>query len=207
MELYMGRKWYSTIAVVLALLGSCGFAGDSENDRARQAENAEAGGQMRDAALNPECDSGVTAPEDSSYDAAAAGRALEEIAELERSGGFVRGMGLAESELREKAGDYAGAVAAAYKELAFAYGGGDGSCLKSKFEIEAIISRSLNAGNPEMLAPLMPLISLPDNPYTFYAVGALRALAAVPQHRDYFSGIASGSCGRLAERLAYICRG
>ena len=84
---------------------------------------------------------------------------------------------------------------------------GDGPLLKSKFEIEAIISRSMSQGNPEMLAPLIPLISLPDNPYTIYALGALRALAAVPAFRDYFSGLASGSGGRLAERLAYICRG
>jgi hypothetical protein len=308
---------------------------------------------MKDAVSKPGRDSGGAVAEDSVPDAAALGRALEEIAEIERSGGFVRGMGLAESGLRENAGDYAGAVAAAYKELAFAYGGGfiqrdaletglgnvlalgesgnadagraatrtaegilaftrgqwdeaatilgslfderedpdgfarwmilaaaleidredrqagaayramraryaqfpefwyrgarafagaigaeyaerciglapdgpfaaecrdilarfaglaggDGLHLKSKFEIEALISRSLSEGKPEMLAPLMPLISLPDNPYTFYAVGALRALAAVPQYRDYFNGMASGSGGRLAERLAYICRG
>ena len=46
---------------------------------------------------------------------------LDEIAELERSGGFVPGLGLAESKLREDAGDYAGAVLAVYKELAWAY--------------------------------------------------------------------------------------
>ena len=48
-------------------------------------------------------------------------QALDEFAELERSGGFVPGLGLAESKLREEAGDYAGAVLAVYKELSWAY--------------------------------------------------------------------------------------
>jgi hypothetical protein len=345
MELYMGWKWYSAIAVLAALLlGSCGGESVGPGPDGKTAD------ERHDVARN-EDDYLV---HDSTIDAEALGRALEEMAELERSGGFVRGMGLAESGLRESAGDYAGAVAAAYKELAWAYGGGfiqrnmleeglgnvlalrenggdedamriaahtaegilafmrgqwdeaagilrplfdereepdgfsrwmilactlekdrgdkqagaayramrsryaqfpeywyrgarafagvigadyaerciglapdgpfagecrnilavfaglengDGSLLRSKLEIEDIISRALSLGNPEILAPLMPLISLPDNPYTVYAVGALRALAAVPQYRDYFNGMASGSGGRLAERLAYICRG
>jgi hypothetical protein len=46
---------------------------------------------------------------------------LEELAELERSGGFVPGLGIAESKLREQSGDYAGAVIALYKELSWAY--------------------------------------------------------------------------------------
>jgi hypothetical protein len=79
--------------------------------------------------------------------------------------------------------------------------------LRSKSEIEESVSLSLNRGNPEALAALMPLLSLPENPYTVYAVGALRALAALPKFRDYFSGLAETSSGRLAERLAYICRG
>ena len=47
--------------------------------------------------------------------------ALDELIELERSGGFVPGLGLAESRLREDAGDYAGAVLAVFKELSWAY--------------------------------------------------------------------------------------
>ncbi|MDR1899262.1 MAG: hypothetical protein LBQ55_04565 [Treponema sp.] len=275
---------------------------------------------------------------------------LEELAEAERLGGFVRGMGLAESTIREEAGDYAGAVIAAYKELAwaFSYGllprallrqgleniltlrgdqaaeaakavlafidgdwkktgetlktlfpgedGGDGlvrwlllvcdmegarsnvpaasagagsvygsirarydnfpeywyrgaryfsgpigaeyaercialapqgpfaaECrgilaaylgldrgeaplLMSKAEIEGIILRAASTGNPELLSELLPLVALPDNAYTFYAVGALRALAE-PKFREYFSREAARSSGRLAERLNYICRG
>lgn len=273
-------------------------------------------------------------------------RLLDELAEIERAGSWIQGMALAESGIRENAGDYAGAVAAAYKEMAMSYGRGfvqkealeqgllnalaqtndevvvtavnsilafargqwdtanaglctlfdeleepdgfgrwmilvcaletnrkdfqaaaaykairarysqfpeywyrgarafsgliaaeyaeqcinsspqgvfadecrkilashaglkneDGLSIKTKTEIEAIISKSLNAGNPLLLDGLMPLISLPDNPYTIYAVGALKALTAAPKYRDYFNETASASKGRLAERLSYICR-
>ncbi|MDR3020184.1 MAG: hypothetical protein LBU66_04700 [Treponema sp.] len=280
-------------------------------------------------------------------------QSLDEYAELERAGAWFQGMGMAESALRENAGDFAGAVAAAYKELAWAYGRGliqkpdieqgllnlldlnrhddsnseesviaaanavlsfvrenwdeaasglaplfdeyeepdgfgrwmmlvcaleknpddrragaaykairarysqfpeywyrgarafygaiaaeyaescvnlspqgpfadecrkilashtgikaeDGLSIKTKREIEAIISMSVNSNNPQLLDPLMPLIGLPDNPYTVYAVGALRALSSAPGFRDYFTGQAEVSRGRLAERLSYICRG
>jgi hypothetical protein len=278
-------------------------------------------------------------------------QSLDEIAELERAGSWLAGMALTESGIRENAGDYAGAVAAAYKELSFAYGRGliqkgdiergllnvremqgedsvtsettaavdavlaytrgqwdkaapaleklfdsgeepdgfanwmilscalekdgedrktaaayksiraryaqfpeywyrgakafsgnvaaeyaencincapkgpfaeecrkilasytglkteEGSAIKTKREIESVISQSVNAGNPELLDSLLPLIALPDNPYTVYAVGALRALTSVPSFRDYFNGKATVTSGRLAERLAYICRG
>jgi hypothetical protein len=268
---------------------------------------------------------------------------LENIAELERSGIFTQGMGMRESVLLERLGDFAGAVAAAYKELSWAYGMGiiqlkdleqglgnalaldgepskaakgflafvheqwaeagaalkplftnaepdsfaqwtilsccleqdrgdrqsaasyrairaryekfpeywyrgarafsgdiaaeyaerciglapagpfaeecraimashnglkakDFSSLRSRLEIENMITESVNQSDPQLLGPLMPLISLPENSYTVYAVGALRALAAVPKFRDYFQNLASNSSGRLAERLNYICR-
>jgi len=279
-------------------------------------------------------------------------RSLDELAELERVGSWIQGMALTESTLRENAGDYAGAVAAAYKELAHAYSRGliqkeeiengllnlletksdyqvtaaanavlafvkerwveasegfallfdqyeepdsfgswmmlvcaleinrassetedrrtgaaykairaryvqfpeywyrgakafsgaiaadyaencintsiqgpfadecrrilashiglkneDSSSIKTKKEIESIISMSINAGNPELLDSLLPLISLPDNPYTVYAAGALRALTPVPGFREYFARQAAGSSGRSAERLSYISRG
>jgi len=271
---------------------------------------------------------------------------LDEIAALERAGSWFQGMGLAESGLRESSGDYAGAVAAAYKELSWAAGRGlikkeeleqglqnlletknnetvtatakaallfakgqwtqaadalvplfdekeepdsfgrwmilvcalekdredrraaaaykairaryvqqpeywyrgarafsgliaaeyaencinlspqgpfagecrrilasysglkneEGASLKTKTEIEEIITRSVNTGNPQILEPLFPLIGLPDNPYTVYAVGALKTLTSVPKYRDFLSGQAASSKGRLAERLTYICR-
>jgi len=274
-------------------------------------------------------------------------KSLDEFAELERAGTWLQGMAVTESGIRENAGDYAGAVAAAYKEMALAYGRGivekkdieqglinllkidsgkdvitsanavlaffrenwteasadlallfdeyeepdsfvnwmllvcaleknredrrsgaaykairarytqfpeywyrgakafsgsiaaeyaencinsstqgpfadecreilavhtglkteDGLFLKTKREIELIISQSVNTANPALLDSLFPLISLPDNPYTVYATGALRVLTQVPVFRDYFNTQVSASSGRLAERLSYICRG
>jgi hypothetical protein len=274
-------------------------------------------------------------------------KSLDEFAELERAGTWLQGMAVTESGIRENAGDYAGAVAAAYKEMALAYGRGmvekkdieqglinllkidsgkdvtasanavlaffrenwteasaglallfdeyeepdsfvnwmllvcaleknredrrsgaaykairarytqfpeywyrgakafsgsvaaeyaencinsssqgpfadecrgilavhtglkteDGLLLKTKREIELIISQSVNTANPVLLDSLLPLISLPDNPYTVYATGALRVLTQVPVFRDYFNAQVSASSGRLAERLSYICRG
>jgi len=273
-------------------------------------------------------------------------RSLDELAEIERAGSWIQGMALTESGIRENAGDFAGAVAAVYKEMAWAYGRGmiqkadieqslqnllamkdeadviaaanavlafagerwaqaeagletlfveseepDGFCswmllvcaleknkedrragaaykairaryvqfpeywyrgarafsgtvsaeyaencinsaplgpfaeecrkilasftglkieegqsLRTKREIEAVISQSVNSGDPRILDSLLPLIGLPDNPYTIYAVGAMRALTSVPAFRSYFTGQAASSSGRLAERLSYICR-
>ncbi len=50
---------------------------------------------------------------------------LDKIAELERSGQYSPGLGFAESGIRERAGDYAGAVVAAYKEMAWSFALGD----------------------------------------------------------------------------------
>ncbi len=82
----------------------------------------------------------------------------------------------------------------------------DGLSIKTKKEIEAIISQSVNSSNPQVLDSLLPLISLPDNPYTVYAVSALKTLTGIPKFNEYFSGHAAVSKGRLAERLSYICR-
>ncbi|MDR1446208.1 MAG: hypothetical protein LBI90_04850 [Treponema sp.] len=49
---------------------------------------------------------------------------LEELAETERAGTWLSGMGLLESSIREAAGDFGGALIAAYRELAVAYGRG-----------------------------------------------------------------------------------
>lgn len=278
--------------------------------------------------------------------------ALEELAELERSGGFVPGLGLAESNLREGAGDYAGAVLAVFKELSWAYSRGeggvgkeeiaaglekiralgagpgaetaadaaeaffqgrwetagdslaaltdaesesdgfsrwmllvcsletgkgkaetrsayssmraryagfpeywyrgaryfsgagiksslswaercinlapagpyaaecreimaeaagldrsDGTAMKTQAEIEALVTAAVQAGRPEALEGLLPLVALPDNPYTLYASGALRAVAAVENFRLWFNREAVKSKGRLAERLLFIARG
>lgn len=307
--------------------------------------------------LVPVQTTGLSAAETGDYTGDEAGRksllhSLDDLAELERAGSWIQGMALTESTLRENAGDYAGAVAAAYKELAHAYGRGliqkeeiengllnlleiksdyhvtaaanavhafvkeqwaealegfaqlfdqyeepdsfgswmmlvcaletnkasaetedrrtgaaykairaryaqfpeywfrgarafsgaiaadyaencintstqgpfagecrrilashiglkneDSSSIKTKKEIESIITLSVSAGNPEHLDSLLPLISLPDNPYTVYAAGALRALTPVPVFREYFARQAASSSGRSAERLSYISRG
>jgi hypothetical protein len=83
----------------------------------------------------------------------------------------------------------------------------DGASLKSLAEIEGLLSRAVSGEDPALLSDLLPLISLPDNSYTVYAVGALRALADAPLFRDYLEALAEKSSGRLAERLRYICRG
>jgi hypothetical protein len=82
----------------------------------------------------------------------------------------------------------------------------DGLSIKTKKEIEAIISLSVNSSNPQILDPLLPLIGLPDNPYTVFAVSALKTLTGIQKFNDYFNGHAITSKGRLAERLSYICR-
>ena len=83
----------------------------------------------------------------------------------------------------------------------------DGLSLKSKKEIDNTITMAVSQGNPVLLEPLIPLIALPENPFTVYAVGALKGLTSLPAFLDYFTSLAAGSKGRLAERLSYICRG
>jgi hypothetical protein len=83
----------------------------------------------------------------------------------------------------------------------------DGASLKSLAEIDNLLARAVAGGSPELLSGLLPLISLPDNPYTVYAAGALRTLAELPKFRNYFEEAARKSSGRLAERLTYICGG
>ncbi|MDR0474765.1 MAG: hypothetical protein LBH43_13965 [Treponema sp.] len=84
---------------------------------------------------------------------------------------------------------------------------GDGGAIRSKTEIDETIRRSVSAEDPEILSELLPLINLPDNSYTNYAVGILKTLGTVPSFRRYFEKEAVSSQGRLAERLRYISRG
>ena len=82
----------------------------------------------------------------------------------------------------------------------------DGLSIKTKAEIEEIISGSMRSGNPLLLESLLPLISLPDNPYTVFAVSALKALNTFTAYNEFFAARAALSNGRLAERLLYINR-
>jgi hypothetical protein len=79
--------------------------------------------------------------------------------------------------------------------------------IRSKAEIEDVIRRSVASGNPELLEDLFPLIDLPDNAYTLYALGALRAVSSASLFREFFSDRAAVAKGRLAERFNFILRG
>jgi hypothetical protein len=80
----------------------------------------------------------------------------------------------------------------------------DGASMKSIAEIENLLVQAVAAGDPKLISGLLPLISLPDNPFTVFAAGALRSLAGRPRFRDYFEALEKKSSGRLAERLRYI---
>jgi len=77
----------------------------------------------------------------------------------------------------------------------------------TRVEIENIIRASVSMNNPAILEELYPLMALPENPYTLYAMGAMKSLAAVPDFRSFFMESAIKSQGRLGERLSYIARG
>ena len=82
-----------------------------------------------------------------------------------------------------------------------------GKSIRTQVEIETILRASVSANNPRILEELFPLMALPDNPYTIYALGALQALNSIPEYRAFFAGEALKASGRLAERLNYISRG
>ena len=81
------------------------------------------------------------------------------------------------------------------------------SGLLTKAEIENIIRVSVSENDPAILEELFPLMALPENPYTIYALGALRVLASLPAYRSFFNTQAFRVHGRLGERLNYISRG
>lgn len=80
----------------------------------------------------------------------------------------------------------------------------DGPALRTRMEIEALITAALQEGRGEGLRDLFPLLALPDNPYTLYALGACRAVAREAAFGDFFEGEAKSASGRLAERLRYV---
>ena len=81
------------------------------------------------------------------------------------------------------------------------------SDIRTRAEIEKTIRSSVSMNDPLVLEELYPLMALPENPYTLYALGAMKALAAVPAYRSFFIDGALKSPGRLGERLNYIARG
>lgn len=114
------------IVMALVLVYTSGCAGATKADHSQLAEaNARAG----EAGLNRS--GAMAAPPGGLTAGGLAEEAFDEIraelaalVELERRGRYEAGLGLYESGLRERLGDRAGAVFAAYKDLAYAYGRG-----------------------------------------------------------------------------------
>ncbi|MDR2470886.1 MAG: hypothetical protein LBD09_02095 [Treponema sp.] len=119
--------------------------------------------------------------------------ALEELAELERSGGFVPGLGLAESNLREQAADYAGAVLAVFKELfwAHALGAGDVSAAALRSGLGKLLepetaSRFPAGGRTETAAAVKAILAFLDRRWE-EAEALLSALYQKEADADGFS--------------------
>ena len=81
-----------------------------------------------------------------------------------------------------------------------------GKDIRVKAEIEHILRASVSMNDPTIANELFPLLALPDNPYTLFALGATRELASVPKFREFFIEEARKHSGRLGERLNYIVR-
>ena len=117
-------------------------------------------------------------------DAAAAGT-LANLAEAERRGRYESGLGVFESGLRDEAGDHAGAVFAAYKDLAYAFGRGqiDESAMNERLdELEA--GRS-NEKDPAALAAMKAIHSFIAGDW-IAALSALREMPAGDGEEDSF---------------------
>lgn len=82
----------------------------------------------------------------------------------------------------------------------------DGAAILIPAEIEALAALAVRSGEPKRLEALLPVLGLPDNPLTLYAVGTLRGLCSVDVFRIWSVAMASESAGRRAERLRYVSR-
>lgn len=79
----------------------------------------------------------------------------------------------------------------------------DGRILLTRSEIESLVREAAATRNPNILERVFPLLGLPDNPYTLYALGSLRGLSADVSFRSALASAASSRSGRAAERLRY----
>ncbi len=70
-------------------------------------------------------------------------------------------------------------------------------------EIESIATNSIVQGNPEVLRGLFPVLALPDNPSTLYALGVIKGLCDNAPVREWVRAEAKKADTRLAERLRY----
>jgi len=80
----------------------------------------------------------------------------------------------------------------------------DAPALRTRMEIEALITAAVQERHSEVLKELLPLLALPDNPYTLYALGACRGVASDPALGAFFDREIKKVSGRLAERLRYV---
>jgi hypothetical protein len=80
----------------------------------------------------------------------------------------------------------------------------DGPSMRTRIEIEAAVREAIQTAKPEALSDLVPLLALPDNEYTLYAAGAMRALSGMDPFAAYFAEQRGEAEGRARERLAYI---
>lgn len=79
----------------------------------------------------------------------------------------------------------------------------DAEHLRIRAEIENAIEKSLSAKDPSLLHVLFPLLALPDNPFTLYALSSFRVLSEAHEYSLFFMDQSKQSSGRLAERLRY----
>ncbi|GAB1482970.1 hypothetical protein MASR2M78_17860 [Treponema sp.] len=78
----------------------------------------------------------------------------------------------------------------------------DGGAILSRTEIEKHLTKLL-APNPELSDELKSLLSLDDNPYTLYALGALRSASEINELHTLLVEESEKARGTLASRLRY----
>ena len=100
-----------------------------------------------------------------------------------------------------------GPFSAPSRDLLSHYLGLSQTDIMTKAEIENTLRNSIASNDPEKLEELFPLMALPDNPYTLYALGVMKSLSGVSEFKKYFLEKARVNSGRLGERLNYISRG
>jgi hypothetical protein len=88
----------------------------------------------------------------------------------------------------------------------------EAASIRTRYEIDKVVENAADGGRPPLLTNLLPLLALPDNPYTLYALNALRGLAANDgKFKAWFTDeaqrAAKAKSVRAAERLTYIARG
>ena len=73
-----------------------------------------------------------------------------------------------------------------------------------KAEVDSIVYKALVSREPSLLSRLLPLLDLPDNPFTMYALGAMKGIAEDATFASGIAALGKGAGKRVAERIAYI---